>query len=26
VLLSLKPITPFFVAYEEALLYNSLVS
>jgi hypothetical protein len=26
VLLSLKLITPFFVAYEEALLYNSLVS
>jgi lipopolysaccharide transport system permease protein len=25
-LLSLNPVTPFFVAYQEALLYNRLVS
>jgi ABC-type polysaccharide/polyol phosphate export permease len=26
VLLSLNPVTPFFVAYQESLLYNRLVS
>jgi lipopolysaccharide transport system permease protein len=25
-LLSINPITPFFVAYQEALLYNRLIS